>query len=164
MNIGEENHRRFKNHLSDSTLDVFLVAHYLHRMGHDLFVPGLKVAKNTNEIDQCQDLGDIFMYHKNNRLIIEVKSTNTSDFNDKTPHKYGTFFVCAKHAFEKFKKDKPAYYFILNKSRTHVAIINVIATFSSWKIIKTPDRRYIGYEQERYACPTKLAKIEKLTQ
>lgn len=162
MNVGQENHRRFKKHLLDSTSDVFLVAHHLHCQGFDVEVPGLKIARGTSEIDKNQDHGDLFVSYKNKRLIVEVKSTNTSDFNDKTPHKYSTFFVCAKHAFDKYVRDKPSYYFILNKSRTFVAIINVPETFDFWQLIKTSDRRYIDYEQERYACPTSLVKIEKL--
>jgi hypothetical protein len=95
-------------------------------------------------------------------LIVEVKTTNTSDFTDVRPHRFSTFFVCAVHAFEKYKGQPPSYYFIVNKSRTYVAVINVKETFSSWEVIETEDRRYIGYKQKRYACPTNLVTIQKI--
>jgi hypothetical protein len=156
------NFKRFKQHLWDSTPDVFLVGHHLHRQGFDISIPGLRIAPDISQVKSFQDLGDIFINLHQKRYIVEVKANNKSDFTCTRPHIYSHFLVCAKHAFEKYKNEKPSYYFILNKSRTHVAIINVRKTFSSWSILNTYDARYIDYPQDRYACPANLVKIEKL--
>ena len=162
MDIGQINHERFKNHLRQSTKDVFLVAHHLHRQGYGVYVPPFKVASNLSQIGDNQDEGDLFFEHNGKRLIVEVKTTNTSDFTDVRPHRFSTFFVCAVHAFEKYKDQPPSYYFIVNKSRTYVAVINVKDTFPFWQVIQTEDRRYVGYKQKRYACPTNLVTVQRL--
>lgn len=164
MTYHEENFRRFQKHLAQSTKDVFLVAHHLHCQGYGVHVPPFKVAANLSQIRECQDNGDLFMEHNGKRLIVEVKANNKSDFSDTVPHIWNKFLVCAVHAFEKYKTEKPAYYFIVNKTRTHVAVINVKKTFDQWIVLKDhPDHRYINYKQDRYACPTELATIQKLT-
>lgn len=162
LDIHQINHERFKKHLSDSTKDVFLVAHFIHRKGCSVFVPGYRVANGLKEISDNQDEGDLFFFVGKKKFIAEVKATNTSDFTDTRKHKFSTFFVCAKHSYDKYKKEKPSYYFILNKTRTYAAIIDVKKTFSEWQVIETDDRRYLNYKQERYACPTDIVKIEKL--
>ena len=55
MDVGQENHERFKNHLRQSTKDVFLVAHHLHRQGYGVYVPPFKVASNLSQIGDNQD-------------------------------------------------------------------------------------------------------------
>ena len=156
------NHERFKKHLSDSTPDVFRIGHFIHRKGLSIYIPGYKVANNLQEIDNNQDEGDLTFFCDGKKYITEVKATNTSDFTDTVKHKFSTFFVCAKHSFERYKKEKPSYYFILNASRTYTAIIDVQKTFDKWQVIETSDRRYVNYSQERYACPVDVVKIEKL--
>ena len=162
MDVGQVNHERFKNHLRQSTKDVFLVAHHLHRQGYGVCIPPFKVASSLSQIGDNQDKGDLFFEHNGKRLIVEVKTTNTSDFTDVRPHRFSTFFVCAVHAFEKYTAQPPSYYFIVNKSRTHVAVINVKQTFHHWIVKETGDHRYIGYRQRRYACPSELVTIQKL--
>lgn len=158
----EINYERFKNHLRQSTKDVFLVAHHLHRQGYGVYVPPFRVEENLRDFKKGLDQGDLFLDHNGSFLIVEVKTTNLSDFTDVVPHKYNQFLICAVHAFEKYKDQKPSYYFIVNKSRTHVAVINVQKTFRHWFVMETGDPRYIGYRQKRYACPVEFATIQKL--
>ena len=158
----EENFKRFQKHLRQSTSNVFLIAHHLHRQGYGVYVPPYSEAQDLSEIAANQDQGDLFMKHGDSWLTVEVKTNNNSDFTDVKPHPFSTFFVCAVHAFAKYKDQPPSYYFVINRSRTYVAVINVQKTFSSWEVIETDDRRYVGYKQKRYACPTNLVTVQKL--
>lgn len=162
MSYSEENFKRFQKHLRQSTPDVFRVAHHLHRQGFAVYLPPYKEAQDLSEIAANQDQGDLFMKHGDKWLTVEVKANNKSDFSDVKPHIWSHFLVCAVHAFDKYKGQKPSYYFIVNKSRTHVAVINVKQTFQDWIVKETGDHRYIGYRQRRYACPSELVTIQKL--
>jgi hypothetical protein len=156
---GKDDHGRFIKHLNESSKAVFKVAYYLHQKGLDVNIPAIRRCKSHSEWKEYKDDGDLFISKGGKDYRIEVKA-RSSDFTDGTDWRYDDFFVCASHSYDMAEK-KPYAYFILNKNRTHVAIINS-DTHSSWNVVKKKDRRYENMVQSFYTCPLGLIKWEKI--
>ena len=68
--------------------------------------------------------------------------------------------VCAKHSYDKTLPNPPSSYYLLNKSRTHAAVVKT-KTYSDWFVRTTQDKYYKSVSQDFYYCP--LNKVEWIT-
>lgn len=149
------NHNKFLKHLDDSTKAVFLVAKHLYLKGFDVRINALKKAKKHSDWKKYKDDGDLFIFHNKKSYRIEVKGLSC-DFTNKNDWCFKDFIVCAKHSFDN-ANPKPYAYFILNKKRTHCAIVKE-TTSDNWNIVSRKDNRYENVVQYFYTCD--LNKIE----
>jgi|TARA_R110000744_G_C18997452_1_gene521367 hypothetical protein len=149
------NHSKFLKHLDNSSEAVFIVAKYLYLKGLDVRINALKKAKKHSDWKKYKDDGDLFIFNKNKSYRIEVKGLSC-DFTNKNDWSFKDFIVCAKHSFDN-SNPKPYAYFILNKKRTHCAIVKE-KTSGIWNIVQRKDNRYQNIVQEFYTCD--LSKIE----
>ena len=116
----------------------------------------MEKASSHKDWKSCRDDGDLEVYKNNNKYRVEVKGLS-ADFTCAEDWKYGNkFIVCAKHSYDQ-AKTKPYAYMILNKNRTHVAIVKT-TTKNDWYVEYRKDSRYNDFGQECYFCP--LDKIE----
>ena len=154
-----ETHKKFLSHLDDSTEAVFIVALHLYNKGLDVRINAMQKAKSHKEWKSCKDDGDLYVYKNNKSYRIEVKGSG-SDFECAKDWKYNSFIVCAKHSYDQ-AEPKPYAYMILNKERTHVAIVKT-STKNKWYSEYKMDRRYDNYGQEFYFCSTVIIEWRKL--
>lgn len=145
----KDNHKKFLKHLDDSSDSVFIVARYLYDKGMDVKINSLKKAKKHSDWRKYKDDGDLFVYVNNVESRVEVKGLSC-EFTNEKDWRFPDFIVCAKHSFDNALK-KPIAYFILNKQRTHMAVVKTKYS-DSWKVISKVDTRYQGVEQKFYSC------------
>ena len=146
----EYNHKRFLEHLDDSIDTVFIVAKYLyHKTGMDIKINSLERASKHSEWNRCKDDGDLYLFKDNISYRIEVKGLSC-DFKNNDDWPFRDFIVCAKHSFD-HADPKPYAYFILNKNRTHAAIVRT-HTSDSWHVVERADKRYNNITQCFYIC------------
>tara|TARA_Y100000593_G_scaffold32670_1_gene64413 strand:- start:621 stop:1091 length:471 start_codon:yes stop_codon:yes gene_type:complete len=150
-----ENHKKFLSHLDDSTEAVFITALYLHKLGLDVRINAMQKAKSHKDWKNCKDDGDIYIYKNDKKYRIEVKGLSC-DFTNGSDWKFKDFMVCAKHSYDN-ANPAPYAYILLNKNKTHAAIVNT-STYASWETVFRKDSRYEGVTQEFYICP--LSKIQ----
>jgi hypothetical protein len=150
-----DNHKSFLSHLDQSSEAVFITALYLYNKGLDVRINAIKKAPSHNDWKTHVDNGDIFIYKNDKEYRIEVKGLSC-DFTSGLDWKFKDFIVCSKNSFD-YAKTTPFAYFILNKNRTHLAIVKT-DTRDSWEIVSRKDSRYKDISQEFYTCP--LDKIE----
>jgi len=155
----EKNHVKFLKHLEDSSLSVFIIALYLYNKGLDVRINALKKAKSHKDWKKYKDDGDIFTYKNGNEYRIEVKGLSC-DFTSDKDWVFKDFIVCAKHSFDNSIK-KPYAYFILNKKRTHLAIVKT-ETKDQWSVVSRKDNRYDNVSQQFYTCPFNIIKWDKI--
>lgn len=153
------NHSRFIDHLDKSSAGVFTIAYYLYLKGLDVRIGGLRKRKSHESYKDFQDHGDLFVYKNSNKYRIEVKNLSC-DFTCAEDWKFKDFIVCASHSYD-FADQKPYAYFILNKDRTHVAIVNS-ETSNTWRKVKRTDSRYNDYSQEFYTCDLQLIQWKEI--
>ena len=159
MTTQSENHRRFREHLKESAKTVFLVGHYFSLRGFRITIDGQNCAPTAAEHKKFADNGDLFIHYKGELFRIEVKGLNTefTDIRD-WPHK--NFMVCAKHSYDKTLPNPPYSYYLLNKSRTHAALVKT-STYPDWFVKTTQCGNYNNVSQDFYYCP--LDKVEWIT-
>ena len=145
----KENHKKFLKHLDDSSDSVFIVARYLYDKGLDVRINSLKRAKTHADWKRFKDDGDLFVYQNGNEIRIEVKGLSCN-FTNKDDWCFPDFIVCARHSFDISNK-KPSAYFILNKQRTHMAIVKT-KNHSRWNVVSRVDSRYDNVTQDFYTC------------
>tara|TARA_R100001198_G_scaffold21690_1_gene10976 strand:+ start:96 stop:581 length:486 start_codon:yes stop_codon:yes gene_type:complete len=152
-----ENHKKFTEHLKESTKALFIVAHYFHHHGFTIRINGQKCSPTASSHEKYADDGDLFIQTKDDEWIrIEVKGLN-AEFTNLNDWPFKNFMVCAKHSYDKTLPDPPTCYYILNKTRTHAALVKT-NTFDHWFTKTVKDGRYENVSQEFYHCP--LDKIE----
>jgi len=152
-----ENHKKFTEHLKESTKALFIVAHYFHHHGFTIRINGQKCSPTASSHEEYADDGDLFIQTKDDKWIrIEVKGLN-AEFTNLNDWPFKNFMVCAKHSYDKTLPDPPTCYYILNKTRTHAALVKT-NTFDHWFTKTVKDGRYENVSQEFYHCP--LDKIE----
>lgn len=151
----KDNHERFLKHLDSSAEPVFIVAKYLYLKGLDVKISGLKKAKKHSDWKKYKDDGDLFILKNDISYRIEVKGLSC-DFTNEKDWPFKDFIVCAVHSFKNANL-KPYAYFILNKKRTHCAIVKTINQ-DNWSVVLRKDSRYENVSQEFYTC--QLTNIE----
>ena len=154
-----ENHKKFTEHLKASTKALFIVAHYFHHHGYTIRINGQKCSPTASNHKKYADDGDLFIKTKDDKekwVRIEVKGLN-AEFTNLNDWPFKNFMVCAKHSYDKTLPDPPTCYYILNKTRTHAALVKT-NTFDHWFTKTVKDGRYENVSQEFYHCP--LDKIE----
>ena len=150
-----ENHKKFLSHLDNSTEAVFITALYLHKQGLDVRINSMKKAESHKDWKNCKDDGDMYIYKNDKAYRIEVKGLGC-DFTGESDWKFKDFIVCAKHSYNN-ADPVPYAYMILNKNKTHIAIVNT-SSYPDWNIVNRKDSRYENVTQEFYTCP--LNKIQ----
>jgi len=151
----KQNHRKFLNHLDNSSEAVFITALYLHKLGLDVRINAMQKAKSHKDWKDFKDDGDMNIYKGNKSYRIEVKGLSCN-FTNGSDWSFKDFIVCAKHSYDN-ATPKPYAYMILNKNKTHIAIVNT-KTYLDWEVVTRKDSRYENVTQEFYTCP--LNKIQ----
>jgi hypothetical protein len=140
------NHQKFLEHLDNSSDAVFICAKYFYKKGIPVEIQPMTKADKHEDWKDHKDNGDLFI-----RQRIEVKNVSV-DFTCAADWKYkDQFIVCAKHSWDK-AHPKPYAYMIVNKSKSHMAIVYG-KTKKYWDINYRTDSRYTGVNQEFYFCP-----------
>jgi hypothetical protein len=140
------NFEKFLSHLDKSHDGVWLVANYLSRKGYNITINTTTKAKSAKDWRKHADSGDLYITQR-----IEVKSLSTT-FTCRNDWPYNeTMIVCAKHSYDE-AIPKPYAYVLLNKEKTHMAII-MADTHKYWKAEERTDKRYENYSQLFYFCP-----------
>ena len=62
-----ENHKKFLNHLDDSTESVFISALYLYKKGCSVKINAMEKASSHKDWKSCRDDGDLEVYKNNNK-------------------------------------------------------------------------------------------------
>ena len=150
------NHKKFTEHLKESTKALFIVAHFFHHHGYTIRINGQKCSPEASSHEEYADDGDLFIFNKEKWVRIEVKGL-TAEFSNSEDWPFKNFMVCAKHSYDKTLPYPPSSYYILNKTRTNAAIVKT-NTFDHWFTKTVKDGRYENVSQEFYHCP--LDKIE----
>ena len=123
------------------------------KVGRGITYKGIQVAispmsKSKGYDDRLEhtDDGDLFIQQR-----IEVKGLS-ADFTSGSDWPFrGEFIVCAAHSYDQ-AKPKPYAYMILNRNRTHVAIVYGKSR-PHWTTKRIKDGRYEDMTQEFYLCP-----------
>ena len=150
----KENHKKFQEHLKESTKALFIVAHYFHHHGYTIRINGQKCSPTASSHKEYVDDGDLFIQMKDDQekwVRIEVKGLNT-EFTNSKDWPFKNFMVCAKHSYDKTLPNPPSCYYILNKTRTYAAIVKT-DTFDDWITKTVKCGNYKNVSQEFYHCP-----------
>jgi len=147
------NLNKFLSHLDNSTAGVFTAALYFYEKGLDVRIGGLRKCDSYKNYMNFVDDGDMFIYRNGEKYRIEVKNLS-AEFTCKEDWPFKDFIVCAKKSYD-HATPKPYAYLILNKNRTHMAVVKG-DTNPSWKTIQRVDSRYENYTQEFYLCDLDL--------
>jgi hypothetical protein len=151
-----ENHKKFTEHLKESTKALFIVAHYFHHHGFTIRINGQKCSPTASSHKEYADDGDLFIQDKEKWVRIEVKGLN-AEFTNLNDWPFKNFMVCEKDSYDRTLPNPPTCYYILNKTRTHAALVKT-NTFDHWFTKKVKCGNYENVSQEFYHCP--LDKIE----
>ena len=145
-----QNHTRFLKHLDDSIDAMWICARYLYNQGYPVKINPMKKSETHSEWRTHIDKGDLEIIVRDAPARIEVKGLSTS-FTKKEDWKFPDFIICAAHSWD-IADPKPLAYMLLNRERTHVAIVYG-KDRPTWVKAKKQDARYIDYAQEFYFSP-----------
>jgi hypothetical protein len=139
-------HLTFLKHLDASHDAVWCAARWLQNKGHHVVVTPTTKSKTHGEWKQHADSGDLYLQQR-----IEVKKRGI-DFTAAGDWPHGDkFIVCSRHSYD-LARPKPYAWIILNKAKTHAAIVKAESR-TRWVVEKRTDSRYQNYTQEFYFCP-----------
>ena len=141
----ERDHARFLEHLDASNPAVFQCAKFFYDKGIQVAITPMTKSKDYNDRLNHTDDGDLYIQQR-----IEVKGLSR-DFTDGSDWPFDDFIVCAAHSYDR-AKPKPYAYMILNRKRTHVAIVYGKSR-PHWTTKFIKDSRYEDLTQEFYLIP-----------
>ena len=144
------NHERFLKHLDDSIEAMWICAKYLYNWGYPVKINPMTKSKTHGEWRTHIDKGDLEIVVEGVPQRIEVKGLSAS-FTRKEDWKFPDFIICAAHSWD-IADPKPLAYMLLNKERTHAAIVYGRDS-ATWIKAKKRDHRYTDYQQEFYFSP-----------
>lgn len=148
-------HDRFISHLSVSYDAVWAAARWLSNLGYSVNISPSVVKDVGDDFIRGIDNGDLYISQR-----VEVKHRSL-DFTGAHDWPFGDkIIVCAKHSFD-LACPKPYLYLMLNRDKTHIAIIKS-ETSNFWTVEKVKDKRYENVKQECYFCHLKYVKFRKL--
>lgn len=151
-----ENTMKFHKHLDASQDAVWTAARWLQSIGKQVVVMPTSKTPTHAEWKQHADSGDLYVQQR-----IEIKRRGV-DFTGPNDWPHGdTFFVCAKHSWDR-AKPKPHAYMIFNNAMTHVAIV-LGDSRPKWSVVNREDKRYVGYRQDFYCLNTSDSAIQWVT-
>ena len=146
INLPGTNGLTFLKHLDASHDAVWCAARWLQNKGHHVVVTPTSKSKTHGEWKQHADSGDLYLQQR-----IEVKKRGI-DFTGAGDWPHGDkFIVCSRHSYD-LARPKPYAWIILNKAKTHAAIVKAESR-TRWVVEKRTDSRYQNYTQEFYFCP-----------
>ena len=141
----ERDHARFIEHLDASNPAVFQCAKFFYDKGIQVAISPMTKSKDYNDRLNHTDDGDLYIQQR-----IEVKGLSR-DFTDGSDWPFKDFIVCAAHSYDR-AKPMPYAYMILNRKRTHVAIVYGKSR-PHWTTKFIKDSRYEDLTQEFYLIP-----------
>lgn len=133
----------FESRFRASRPAEIVVATYLLNIGHTVSLPKRALRPTQAEAKKYADHGDIYASGKR----IEVKHVKHDFEYQAWP--FTDTAICAKRSFD-MSDPRPDYYYIVNKSMTVAALIDVETTRPDWFVKRIPDRER-GYDYEVYA-------------
>lgn len=142
----------FRSDLSRSQQAVIHMALVFHKLGIKVTLPPLSIRPKASERWRYPDDGDLEIHQG-----IEVKWL-TREFTDEASFGFTHVIVDDVHAYDlKEKKSKPAFYYILNSSKTVAVVVNVKATRGKWEV--ETGQFGGGRDETVYKCPIELVKF-----
>jgi len=153
--VAERDHTRFIEHLDASNPTVFQCAKFFYDKGIQVAISPMSKSKGYDDRLEHTDDGDLFIQQR-----IEVKGLS-ADFTNGADWPFGAeFIVCAAHSYDR-AKPKPYAYMILNRNRTHVAIVYGKSR-PHWTSKRIKDGRYEDMTQKFYLCPLEHVDFRQL--
>jgi len=153
--VAERDHTRFIEHLDASNPTVFQCAKFFYDKGIQVAISPMSKSKGYDDRLDHTDDGDLFIQQR-----IEVKGLS-ADFTNGADWPFGAeFIVCAAHSYDR-AKPKPYAYMILNRNRTHVAIVYGKSR-PHWTSKRIKDGRYEDMTQKFYLCPLEHVDFRQL--
>jgi hypothetical protein len=152
--VQEENNRLFLKFLDESQPAVMAVADWLRSMGFPVRINPTFKAPTRAEWRDYADGGDLEIAQR-----IEVKRRSFS-FTGREDFPYESFFVCAKHSFDR-ARPKPHAYVILSSDMAHAGIVYGKDS-QLWTVERKQDTRRIGYSQEFYIAPLDSVRWQRI--
>lgn len=155
------NHDRFKARLAASHDAVWLVARWLWSYGMIVELRPSTTAPTHGEALQHVDAGDLWVVNPRanppEKIRVEVKGSG-KDFTCAEDYPFPMVRVCNVPSFTRHPVVAGRYY-ILNRARTHAALIDVQDTHLSWVTKDQQDPHYPGHAEQVYDCPKELVKF-----
>jgi hypothetical protein len=145
----DNNHKKFTDHLEESTDAVWFTAKWFWKRGHKVTIPPMSIAPDHEQWKRHADNGDLEVLINDEPKRIEVKQLGVH-FTGLNDWPFRDFMVCAKHSYDN-ADPKPAYYIILSNDRNAMAIIDT-NRFEEWSTAVRSDSRYQNVGQEFYVC------------
>ena len=147
------NDNQFERHLEASKDPVWFCARYLSELGYSISIEPT-VKGSHEEWREHRDNGHIYIWmpgwNKGEPQRVEVKQLSAMSAPE--DFKFSSMMVCAVHSWKE-ANPKPLVYILINKQRTHLAMI-YSKDQPSWFTRTVQDKRYAGeYTQEMYFCP-----------
>jgi hypothetical protein len=141
----KSNHDLFLEILRASDEVRWQVARWLAGQGWPVILLPLRLAPTREQAKDYSDPGDIFLVQR-----IEAKGLGC-DFTSRSDWPFGVnFIVCSANSFDR-AKPKPYAYILLNRARTHAALVRS-KQWKGWRKTRFTDARY-GEAQDYYLAP-----------
>jgi len=155
MDINEENHQRFLQHLDESADGVLTAIKWLNKKGYSVTLPPVTSSEKYADRMKHVDGGDLFIQQRVEVKVRGIDFTCEADY----PFKDGVY-VCAQHSFDN-AVPKPYAYILMNRAMTHAAIV-MGASQKQWAVKEVQDSRYKDYAQKTYVCPLSAVHFSKM--
>lgn len=152
--VGERDprHAQFLRQLDASAAGVLQVAEALRRAGNPVQLTPTQRAPTRAQAHDFSDGGDLYVLHR-----VEVKHLR-ADFTSRADWPYPDFIVCSQSSFDR-AFPAPLRYYLLNRAKTHVAIVRV-SDAPFWTVAPRTDRTYTPpITQDFYFCPLDLVRF-----
>lgn len=135
------NHARFQKSLIKSHNAVVLVAEWFKANGYEVNIEPLRVSPTFEERQEYSDQGDLYVKMDGQWERIEVKNPKC-DFTHLGNFPFrNRLFICQTRAWDR-AEPKPHRFYIVNRARTHAAVVDPIATRAQWWEEEVTDTRY----------------------
>lgn len=154
MTVSDE---EFKRSLRESHGVTVQIAEWLRSKGRDVHVQTTKVRPTIGQCREYADSGDILLKGKGR---IEVKYRRDLSFVCTETYPYPTVFVDEAHKADREHAEPLVAYIVVNKERTHVAIIKQ-ETRPFWVKSQRHDSR-TNDQREFYECPKILCQFRSM--
>ena len=163
MDVGDKKYaldrKEFVKLMKQSNVAVHIVANWFIKKGFEVKIPKLRISPSWEERLKYSDDGDFYFFKNEDEFRSEVKYWPDIDFKEINDVPYDNIIVNAINSWDN-ANPKPSFHFILNKSKTHVLIINSDSK-KYWYKDRVYDRRKNG-KRTFYFCPKKYIKCSEI--
>lgn len=145
MDLSDRQFERVKQKILDSAPGVEFLARCLRNRGYSVTVPPTTVVDNVEDWRDGVDNGDLYI---DGIGRCEVKHI-TKDFTCLADWPLKPHFIVNARGPHDRADPKPVMYFIMNRGKTHVAIVKT-STFERWRVDTRTDYTTEGNPKKEY--------------